>query len=560
MKNRQATSEWIAKEYIHRFRRNANCSVKDLEDDLLDKFCVQVSRTKCYRAKWKALNMLRGSAQEHYAKLRGYKAELLRVDKEGRFDFLLDEDYTFKGFFIGFSSLRKGFLKYCRPIIGFDRCFLKPFLGGALLCAVAKDGNNQMFPIFWAVVECENEYFWTWFLTIILEELQIIDSLGRTFISNQQKGLINAIKNLAHLTEHRNYARHVYYNWKKEFKGQVLKNMFWSAARSTYEAAYKEAIDHIKAENEAAYNNFLQRDPSKFCKSFICELPKCDAIDNNISETFNDYIVKFRSMTIIDMLEEIRCALILRMHSKLMHASGLTNSITPRIRTKLEEIKYSSRLYTCKPAVGGKFQVNIGEDQFVVDINMHTCTCRAWQITGIPCIHAYFSIHWMNQDSATFMDKYYIVETYIETYKNALEPLNGRKIWPQVDRLPIKAPKFKKIPGRPKKNRKRDITEDLKNPNKLFRQGIQMTCAVCEGVMPESRRVKFISGTKAAAKAASAKATASKGKLVPSYARPTIASSANNRDGRGEGGGRGIGAKNGGRGAAPVGTQESRAI
>eukprot|EP00257_Ricinus_communis_P013302 XP_015570713.1 uncharacterized protein LOC107260779 [Ricinus communis] len=264
-------------------------------------------------AKWKALNMLRGSVQEHYAKLRGYKAELLRVDKEGRFDFLLDEDCTFKGFFIGFNSLRKWFLKGCRPIIGFDGCFLKTFLGGALLCAVAKDGNNQMFSIFWAVVECENE-----------------------------------------------------------------------------------------------------------------------------------------SMTIIDMLEEIKCALMERMHSKLMHATSLTDFITPRIRTKLEEIKYNSRLCTFKPAVGGKFQVNIGDDQFV--------------------------------DSATFVDKYYSVETYIETYKNAFEPLNGRKMWPQADGLPIKTLKFKKMPGRPKKNMKRDITEDPKNPNKLSRQGIQMTCAVCGGV------------------------------------------------------------------------------
>ncbi|XP_048228607.1 uncharacterized protein LOC125369740 [Ricinus communis] len=74
-------------------------------------------------------------------------------------------------------------------------------------------------------------------------------------------------------------------------------------------------------------------------------------------------------------------------------------------------------------------------------------------------------------------------------------------------------------------------------------------------LMPESRRVKFISSTKSAAKAASAKATASKGKSVPSYARLTIASSTNNRPGRG----RGKGAKNGGRDAAPVRTQESQA-
>ena len=51
MKNRQATTGWIAKEYLHRFRRNPNWSVKDLEDDLVKKWCVKVSKWKCYRAK-----------------------------------------------------------------------------------------------------------------------------------------------------------------------------------------------------------------------------------------------------------------------------------------------------------------------------------------------------------------------------------------------------------------------------------------------------------------------------------------------------------------------------
>ncbi|XP_025014646.1 uncharacterized protein LOC112536233 [Ricinus communis] len=170
-------------------------------------------------------------------------------------------------------------------------------------------------------------------------------------------------------------------------------------------------------------------------------------------------------MAIIDMLEEIRCALMERMHCKLMHASGLTDSIIPRIRTNLEETKYNSRSCTCKPNVGGKFQVNIGEDQFMIDINMHTYTCRALQITGIPCMHSCSSIHWMNQDSATFVEKCYTVE--LETYKSSLEPLNGKRMWPQADGPPIKASKFKKMPSRPKKNRKRDIIVDPKNPNKL---------------------------------------------------------------------------------------------
>ncbi|KAL8457748.1 hypothetical protein ACS0TY_035568 [Phlomoides rotata] len=107
-----------------------------------------MGRSKCFRAKHIALNKLRGTVGEHYAHLRPYCAELTRVDSDGRFEFLLDDFGQLQGFFIGFSGLKQGFLSGCRPIIGLDGCFLKTFLGGTLLTAVAKDGNNQMYPIF----------------------------------------------------------------------------------------------------------------------------------------------------------------------------------------------------------------------------------------------------------------------------------------------------------------------------------------------------------------------------------------------------------------------------
>ena len=135
--------------------------------------------------------MLRGLIDDHYSKLRSYKAELMRVDPKGKFEFLLDDDCSLKGFFIGFSALRKGFLKGCRLIVGFDGCFLKTFLGGALLSAVAKDRNNKMFPICWAVVQSENEFFWTWFIDLLMQELNIKDGLGWSFISDQQKVSFN---------------------------------------------------------------------------------------------------------------------------------------------------------------------------------------------------------------------------------------------------------------------------------------------------------------------------------------------------------------------------------
>lgn len=162
-------------------------TIKELRDDIMEKYACEVTDSRLYNGRCKALEKLRGLVGEHYASIRSYILQLLKEDQEGRFELRLGDEAIFRGLYIGFSSLKKGFMKGCRPIIGLDGCFLKTHLGGVLLCATGKDGNNQIFPIAWAVVEAENQVCWTWFLSILCEELGINDGLGFTFISDQQK-------------------------------------------------------------------------------------------------------------------------------------------------------------------------------------------------------------------------------------------------------------------------------------------------------------------------------------------------------------------------------------
>ena len=93
----------------------------------------------------------------------------------------------FKRLYICFDSLAHDFLVGCRPVIGLDGYFLKTETKGQLLSAVGRDGNNQMFPIAWAVVEGENQDSWTWFIKLLMQDLGIFDELGWTVISDQQK-------------------------------------------------------------------------------------------------------------------------------------------------------------------------------------------------------------------------------------------------------------------------------------------------------------------------------------------------------------------------------------
>lgn len=183
--NKCADYRWIAKQYIDVFRVRPDMSISEFLDDCNNRFHIQPSRGRLYRVKAYALELLRGTVIQHYAMLRNYISELVRVDREGRFQLLVDDDSVFKSLYIGFSALKKGFMARCIWIIGLDGCHLKTHLGGQLLCVVAKDANNQMFPLAWAVVGIENEANWNWFLSILLEELGIRDGNGVTFMSDQ---------------------------------------------------------------------------------------------------------------------------------------------------------------------------------------------------------------------------------------------------------------------------------------------------------------------------------------------------------------------------------------
>lgn len=305
------------------------------------------------------------------------------------------------------------------------------------------------------------------------------------------QGLINAIAELAPHAEHRNCVRHVYCNWKKIHKGQTLKNIFWKIAKSTYVEAYKLALEELKDEDYDAYQNFLEREPKRFCKAFISTRPLCDIIDNNVSETFNGFILQARGKPLIDMLNEIRDGLMERLYNKLSAVSGANEKLCKTIKTKLDRLKYESRLCTCVPSSQEKFQVCHREDQFVVNICNKTCTCRGWDLTGIPCIHACSVMTFLNLDPTELVAECYTVVKYIEAYRHGIEPLNGPKMWPTSEGYPVVPPIVRKMPGRPPKKRKRCVSEKETGDSKVLpRFGTLTTCQRCFQVGHNKRTCK----------------------------------------------------------------------
>lgn len=244
--------------------------------------------------------------------------------------------------------------------------------------------------------------------------------------------------------------------------------------------AYNEALDLMKKEDVGAYEDFIGRDTTKFCKVFFDDNTVSDMHLNNTSESFNGYILNARGMHVIHMLEQIRTSLMSRITRKRLELVDYQHSICPAILEKVQEAQHYSRNCITHPASDVLFEVEHYEDRFVVDVGLRTCTCRLWNLTGIPCIHGCAALHFLRRDPVDYVHSRFTVDTYYAIYAFGLPPLNGEKMWPVAQGYPVIPPAVKKMPGRPKKKRKRDpCEENPKNATKLRKNGVRMVCQNC---------------------------------------------------------------------------------
>ncbi|KAL7257647.1 hypothetical protein ACSBR1_003874 [Camellia fascicularis] len=124
--------------------------------------------------------------------------------------------------------------------------------------------------------------------------------------------------------------------------------------------------------------------------------------------------------------------------------------------------------------VGGIFG-----DQYVVDLDAKTCSCRRWDLTRIPCAHAVAVIWNCNKEPEAFADHWCRKDTYLRAYNHIIYPMNGQDMWLKTGFPKIKPPKYYIKPGRPKKVRIREPNKQPKQPTKLRKYQTSLKCTKC---------------------------------------------------------------------------------
>ena len=89
----------------------------------------------------------------------------------------------FERLYICWFRCKQGFRVGCRPIIRLDAFHLKTKIEGQLMVAIARDPNEEYFPLAVVVVEAETKDSWIWFINLLLADIG--DEKRWTFISDQ---------------------------------------------------------------------------------------------------------------------------------------------------------------------------------------------------------------------------------------------------------------------------------------------------------------------------------------------------------------------------------------
>ncbi|EAY80539.1 hypothetical protein OsI_35719 [Oryza sativa Indica Group] len=443
---------------------------------------ANVSVRKLKRVKSIVMKKAMDETKGQYQKLYNYQKELLRSNPGSTVVINREVDMdppVFKRIYICLDACKRGFISGCKKVIGLDGCFFKGATNGKLLCAIGRDANNQMYLVAWAVVHKENNEEWDWFLDLLCGDLKVGDGSGWVFISDQQKGIINAVEKWAPEAEHRNCARHIYADWKRHFNEKILQKKFWRCAKAPCILLFNLARAKLAQLTPPGAQAIMNTHPQHWSRAWFRLGSNCDSVDNNLCESFNKWILEARFFPIITMLETIRRKVMVRIHDQITTSARWNTAICPGILKKLNAYITKSAFSHAICNGASSYEVKHHDNRFTVQLDKMACSYRYWQLSGLPCPHAISCIFFKTNSLDGYISDCYSVTEFKKTYSHCLEPFEGMNNWPYDDRQPLNAPGYIKMPGRPRTERRREPTEAPK-ATRMLKMGTKIRCRQCK--------------------------------------------------------------------------------
>ncbi|KAL3649199.1 hypothetical protein CASFOL_005602 [Castilleja foliolosa] len=388
---------------------------------------IDINYHKAWRAKEKAINSVMGTPKESFAKLPAYLHRLKEVNPGTITHIESLEDGHFRYCFMSLGASIRGFLGNIRPVIAIDGTFLKGKLGGTLLLATAMDGNKQIYPIAFGIVDSENNESWNWFLVKLHEIIGHISDL--VIISDRHKSIMKRVADVFPDAVHGICLFHLKMNVAAKFKKVDVAALLFKAGKTYDEAEHKSCMNGILGADPRVYNYLTVEAKVEQWARVYFPGHRYSIMTTNIAESMNSVLRKVREYPPVSLLDTIVTKLSMWYAKRREIALKMQGPLTTWAEKKIVKADELSRSYNVRQLDGCSFHVMDGRKNPVVDLKGRTCSCRRFQLDKIPCSHAIAAAAKKGVSKFELAHPYYSSEYLLLAYAETIMPVEHEDEW-----------------------------------------------------------------------------------------------------------------------------------
>jgi hypothetical protein len=432
--HQQASVQWIADSIERSLRENPHYKPKEILEEIHQVHGISLSYKQAWRAKERIMAAVNESFEEEFHLLPWYCHQIGRTNP-GSIAVVYGNyvDRSFERLFVSFKASIYGFLNACCPLIALDEMLLKGKYHGTLLLATGFDGEGAVFPLAFAVVDDESKVEWMWFLSELhnLLEANIVNMPKLTILSDRQKSIIDGIEIHFPSAFHGLCVHHLIDNFSKEFNNTIMANLLWEAAFALTAIEFEQKITLIEELSEDAAHWIRRIDPHLWASAYF-EGKRLGHLTADIVESLGSLILEASGLPIIQMMECIRRQLMMWFNERRENSSQWTSILVPPAERQVSVAIEHAHTHQVLKVDDAEFEVISAEGSHIVNICSRNCSCRRWQLCGLPCAHAVAALLSCRQNVSRFAESCFTVANYRKAYSQTIHPIPDKALWREL--------------------------------------------------------------------------------------------------------------------------------
>ncbi|XP_057757204.1 uncharacterized protein LOC130976370 [Arachis stenosperma] len=477
-------------------RADASVSIKVLLNATAAHFGFRPTYRRVWMAKQKSIALIYGDWDESYDDLPRWvlgvqltmpgsvavlKTSPVRVGGQ------VDESQAyFHRLFWTFPPCIEAF-RHCKPLISIDGTHLYGKYGGTLLIAIAQDGNSNILPVAFALVEGENAESWTFFLSHLRQH--VTPQPGLLVISDRHNGIKAALEapdgGWLPPSAYRAFCiRHVAANFALTFKGKDPRRLLVNAAYAKTEVEFDYWFDILRSEDPAMCE-WANRIDYSLWTQHRDEGRRFGHMTTNISECVNSILKGVRNLPVASLVKATYCRLaelFVRKGREAEAQMGTGQQFSQHLVKCIEANMKTARCFTVTLYDRDNSEFTVAETTptgsfslgtYRVSLASRTCDCGYFQALHFPCQHALACCAYSRVTWTSYVHSVYQISSVFNVYRMGFTPPIPEGFWPPYDGpTVIPDPAMRRArEGRPRSTRIRTNMDEA-DPNRPKRCGL----------------------------------------------------------------------------------------